>query len=113
MLSLKVIDKHGKVLFSEKGKEQIDCIYNGEFSDGCRIRIDSTESEYIAVLFDETLKESIIYIPNQKFIYEIFKQYSGICFDEKAFVGENHRLKVRIPSDEEIYGYRNISRYIA
>ncbi len=109
MLSLKVIDKQGKVLFSEKGKDQIDCIYHGEFHDGECIRVDSTESEYIEVSFDETLKESIIYIPHQKFVYEILKQYNGICFDEEAFGGNSHRLIVRIPSEAELYGYRNIS----
>lgn len=109
MISLKVIDKDGKELFCQKGKTEIDCVYEGEFSEGDVIRVETNDGEYIAVKLDETLMESIVFVPSQKFVYEIHKEYSGICFDENAFMGESHRLKARIPSDEEIYGERNIA----
>ena len=108
ILQLKVLDKQGKVLFSQKEATEIDGIYPAEFQEGDCIRIDVTESEYLAICLDETLKESIVYVPAGKLVYPIHKEYNGFCFDNDAFLGGEHKLKVRIPTDEEIYGYRNI-----
>ena len=109
MISLKVIDKDGKELFYQKGKTEIDCIYEGEFSEGDTIRVETNDGEYLAVKLEETLKESIIYVPSQKFVYEIHKEYNGLSFDNNAFMGDSHRLMARVPNDEEIYGERNIA----
>jgi len=109
MISLKIINKQGKELFSQKGNTEIDCVYYGEFQVGDSIRIDVTESDYLSVCLDDTLKESLIYVPGGKFVYPIHKEYNGFCFADNAFMGEEHRVKVRIPAEEEIYGYRNIA----
>jgi len=109
MISIKVIDKQGNELFYQKGKTEVDCVYEGEFSEGDVIRVETNEKEYIALRLDETLEESIIFAPNQKFIYEIHKEYNGLSFSEDAFSGTSHKLFARVPEDEEIYCERNIA----
>ena len=109
MISIKVIDKDGKELFFQKGKDTVDCIYEGEFSEGDVIRVETNDGEFLAVKLDETLEESIIFAPGKKFVYEIHKEYNGLSFDENAFMGDSHRLMARVPEDEEIYSERNIA----
>jgi len=106
MLRLSIIDKDKSVLAETKG-EKIDFTYNGEYGEGDKIVV-KADCEYIAVQFDETLAESIVYIPSMSMEYEIpfGKLLDG--YAPGAFSGNTHQIKVYEPCDEVKYGYRNL-----
>ena len=108
MITLKILDKNRKTKFLEKGSI-IDALYSSEYQQGDRIVLELENIFYAALKLDDTLSESIVYCPNGRFVFDVPVNLSGICYSDKAFRGSEHRLKVREPSDEEIYGYRKIS----
>ena len=108
MIEFKIINQHNKFLFGEKGMS-IDCIYNGEYQEGDKIVIHKSDTEFLAVQFDEALQESIIYIPSSSFEFEIPFGDLMRGYAENAFSGTCHHIRVREPEEDEIYTMRNIS----
>ena len=109
MLTLKIINTEGTVVFERKGMS-IDACYEGKLNPGDKIRISLDNCEFIAVQLDPTLRESIVWVPNKSFEFIVptdFQRRS--CYNPDAFQGDVHPLRVREPEDEELYGYREIS----
>ncbi len=109
MLTLKVLNKNKEVLSEEKGKD-ITLSYNGVYEEGDHIRVSSSIDKFIAVKFDETLNESIIFIPGKSFEFTIpMENVRKGCYGEEAFGGDSHIIRAREISEEEMYSYRKIS----
>ena len=108
MIEFKIVSQHNNFLFGEKGMS-IDCIYNGEYQEGDKIIIHKSDTEFLAVQFDEALQESIIYIPSSSFEFEIPFGDLMQGYAENAFSGTCHHIRVREPEEDEIYTMRNIS----
>lgn len=108
MIILKVTDCKNHVKFLKSGG-RIDAVYIGEYQEGDRIILEIENTFHAAVRLDDTLSESMVYCPNGRFVFEIPLKNAGKCYSYEAFSGSAHRLRVREPSDEEIYSYRNVS----
>jgi len=109
LLRLNILGKDGSV-FSESLGSEITLSYDKEFSEGDKIRVSSNTDRFIAVQFDETLDESIIYIPGKSFEFPIpFGRLLNAGYSPGAFRGNSHIIKARELTDEEIYSYRKIS----
>lgn len=108
MLILKILDKEKNVLAKQIGTE-ISFSYDKAYCEGDVIRIESKIDTYISVQFDETMAESVIYIPNKSFNFEIPFGKQLVGFDANAFSGQTHKISAKELSDEEIYSYRKIS----
>ena len=109
MLTLKILNKDKEVLALEKGKN-ITLTYNNEYQSGDYIRVESSMDKYIAVKCDETLAESIIFIPGKSFEFAIpAERVRKGCYGEEAFSGEKHIISAREIEEEEFYSYRKIS----
>ena len=107
MIELLVINKEKEILMQEKA-QKIDCIYSGEYREGDKIVIRKKDTDFLAVQLDELLAESIIYVPSSTVEFEIpFGDLKG-GYDENAFSGNAHRIKVR-ESGDEAYALRNIA----
>ena len=90
--------------------EKIDAVYENEYRFGDTIEVKISDSEYAALRLDETLKESIVYLPDKSFVFTVpFDNVREAGYDENAFSGASHKISVRIPEDEEIFSYRIIS----
>ena len=109
MLTLKVLNKNREVLAEEKGKN-IAFNYGKEYQDGDYIRVESSIDKFVSVKFDDTLQESIIYIPGKSFEFPIPSPAVRTgCYGEEAFAGSNHTICAREIEEEEFYSYRKIS----
>lgn len=109
MLTLKVLNKNKEVLSSAQGKS-ISLNYDALYNEGDSIRVGSNTDTFIAVKFDETLEESIIYCPGKSFEFAIpAKAVLEGCYAPEAFAGDTHIICAREISDEEAYSYRKIS----
>ena len=109
ILKLKILSDAGEVKFKAFG-EEIDERFTGEYEEGDKIRVELFDGEFLKLSLDETLKESIIYVPDGVFEFPIpFGNERASCYDKAAFSGDSHRLRAAEPSESEIYGEREIS----
>ena len=108
MIELKILDQYNNFLFGQKGMS-VDCIYNAEYKKGDKIVINKPDTDFLVLQLDETLAESIIYVPSSSFEFEI--PFGNLLqgYDKKSFSGSCHRIKVREPEEDDLYAVRNIS----
>ncbi len=108
MLEIKIIDKSGKEKFSYKAAE-INTVYSGEYCEGDKIVIRKADTEYLKIQLDKTLAESIIFSPLSTIEFPVPTGELKNGYDDNAFSGDSHIIKISEPSDEEKYGVRKIS----
>ncbi len=109
ILKLKILSETGEVKFKAFG-EEIDERFSGEYAEGDKIRVELFDGEFLKLSLDETLKESIIYVPDGVFEFPIpFGNERASCYAKEAFAGDSHRLRAKEPTEAEIYGEREIS----
>lgn len=108
MIQIKIIDANGTEKFSAKDTT-IDVVYEGEYNEGDKIVISKTDTEYLSVKLDDTLAESLIFVPISTFEFPIPFGELKKGYDDKAFMGNCHRIKIYEPEDEVKYGLRKIS----
>ena len=109
IINLKLLNEKGECKFKAYG-EEIDVRYNGEYELGDKWRIDTDYAEYVKIKLDETMCESIIYLPDKTFEFKIpFDNERKSCYAPEAFAGDSHRVVCSEPTDAEIFAEREIS----
>ena len=109
MLYLKILDKDKKIKFSIKGTN-IKQVYDGTFCEDDEITVRLDGVNYLAVQFDENLKESFVYVPNKYFKFTIpSKRELQMAYPPNTFSGDKHLISAREITEEEFYTIRNIS----
>ena len=109
ILKLKVISSSGEVKLKAFG-EEIDVRFSGEYEEGDKIRVELFDGDFVKLALDETLAESLVYVPDGVFEFPIpFGNERASCYAKEAFSGDSHRLRASEPTEAEIYGEREIS----
>ena len=109
IINLKLISEGGDVKFKAYGDE-IDEVYHGEYAEGDRWRVELPDSEFVRIRLDDTLAESIVYVPDGTFDFAVpFGYERAACYGPDAFVGDTHRVRVSEPCEADIYAEREIS----
>ena len=109
IINLKLLRENGDVKFKAYGNE-IDEHFVGEYEHGDKFKIELCDGAFVALRLDETMKESILYLPDGTFEFAIPEgRELACCYHRDAFRGGDHRICVREPSEAEIYGERLIS----
>ena len=99
----------GEVKFKAYG-EEIDVHYSGEYEPGDKIRVELCDGEFVKLRLDQTLLESLVYVPDGVFEFLIpFDTERVSCYAPGAFSGDDHRIICAEPTEAEIYGERCIS----
>ena len=108
ILNLKLISA-GDVKLKAYGAE-IDVCYNATYQPGDKIRIELLDGDFLKLQLDKTLAESIVYVPDRIFEFEIPSERElKACYAPGAFSGDSHRIRCSEPTEAEIYGEREIS----
>lgn len=109
MLNLKILDSKGNVKLAKKGSA-LQFTYDEVWEVGDKIKVLLDGCDFISVKLDDTLRESIVYLPSRSFEFVIPNESEQLaCYNKNAFKGNKHNIMVREVEDEEIYGYRNIA----
>ena len=109
IINLKLLRENGDVKLKAYGTE-IDERFAGEYEPGDKFRIELCDGSFVAMKLDESLLESIVYVPDGTFEFVIpMDRELAACYHPTAFRGDSHRITVREPSEAEIYGERLIS----
>ena len=92
IINLKLLNDKGEVKFKAYGAE-IDTRYNCEYEEGDKWRVELCDSDYCKIALDETMAESIIYVPDRIFEFKVpFGSERIACYGEAAFSGDSHRV---------------------
>ena len=109
MINLKIIRENGDVRMKAYGTD-IDVRFTEEYEEHDKIRVELCDGEFVKLRLDDTLAESIVYVPDGVFEFEIpFGKERRACYAPGAFDGADHRLRVSEPDEAEIYADRKIS----
>lgn len=109
IINLKLLRENGDVKFKAYGTDIDEC-FAGEYEAGDKFRVELCDGEFVKIKLDETLAESIIYVPDGIFEYDVpFDKERKAGYHPDAFAGESHRIRVSEPSEAEIYSERLIS----
>ena len=109
MITFKVKNKEKEVKF-EYTNSSINICLDGELSSGDILCASSDWSNFLKIQFDETLKESIVYLPNKVFEFTVPDECEIIkCYGQEAFKSDTHKIKISEPNEEEVYSYRLLS----
>ena len=85
-MKLRILDKNNNELFVKQGLK-IDCTYEGEYSVG-------DNCYFFKVQLDSALKETVVYAPSGSFEYRIPIEVLERIYEEGAFSGTEHRIRV-------------------
>ena len=107
-MKLRILDKNNNELFVKQGLK-IDCTYESEYSAGDKIYISANNCYFFKIQLDSALKETVVYAPSGSFEYRIPTEVLERIYEEGAFAGTEHRIRVSEATDKEAYGERNIS----
>ena len=109
IINLKLLRENGDVKFKAYGNE-IDEHFHGEYEPNDKFRIELCDSKFIKIRLDESLAESIVYVPDGvfEFIVPVGKELKA-CYAPGAFAGDDHRICCSEPDEAECYGDRLIS----
>ncbi len=109
IINLKLIRANGDVKFKAYGDE-IDERFEGEYEDGDKWRAELCDSEFVKLCLDDSLAESIVYVPDGVFEFLVPRDRElTSCYAPGAFSGDSHRVRCSEPTEAEIYGDRLIS----
>ena len=109
IINLKLLRENGDVKFKAYGTD-IDERFLGEYEEGDKFRVELCDGEFVKIRLDDTLAESIVYVPDGIFEYAIpFGKERKAGYHPDAFGGEDHRIRVAEPTEAEIYAERKIS----
>ncbi len=108
IINLKLLRENGDVKFKAYGTE-IDERFLGEYEPGDKFVIE-LESEFVKLRLDETLAESLVYVPDGIFEYMVpFDRERQAGYHPTAFLGDSHRIMASEPTEAEIYEERLLS----
>ena len=107
ILELKIVNKNGDELLYQKG-ESIKAEYFSTYNEGDKIVLKTKMCDFVEVKFDETMPESIVFVPGSGFEFEI--PFGGLMagYSPEAFSGEKHIISAK-EADEYAYEARNIA----
>ena len=108
MIKLEIVNADNKVLSSIEG-DRIDFTYRNVYMPGDRIIITKKDTDFLSVKLDSTLKESIVFTESSKIEFSIPFGELKQGYDELAFSGNNHKISVYEPDENQKYGLRNIA----
>ncbi len=109
IINLKLIAENGDVKFKAYG-EEIDERFSGEYAEGDKFRLELDFGGFVKMKLDETMAESIVYVPDGTFEFAVpFGYERRACYGPDAFVGDSHRIIASEPTEAEIYAERNIA----
>ncbi len=110
MLKVKIINQKGNELFIGEAQENACCIYNFPYQDGDWMIVDcDKKGGYYKIRLEDTMMESIVFVPGTTLIYHIPPIQQRLNYSPKSFYGDCHIITVTEASEEEIYVRRNLA----
>ena len=99
-------------LIAENDQEVFLALKNHVYEQGEYFLLELSEDElYVWVQMDDALEPSLIYVPEGEWRYDVVLDESlRRAYSPKIFTGARHYIRAWLPTEQEIYCYRNLAR---
>lgn len=110
-VKLSILNQEDTVLVEKNIQERGYLFYESTYQEGDKIQLELDDAEqFVKVKIDDAMAESIIFISGKTWTFELPSQQNlKNAYPINAFAGEKHYISVSIPSEEEVYAYRNLA----
>lgn len=110
MLRIRVLDANNSVLTETSFEEKGYLYYEDAYQAGDKIQLETDQAGlFLKARLDDALPETLVYLAGSSWTYAIPSETNKAAYPPMAFQGEQHYLSVAIPSEEEVYAYRNVA----
>lgn len=109
-LSLGILNKNNETLAYIKDNKEVNLVYNKAYEEGDKIVITVSKPEvHLHIQVDDALGDSLVYVTQNRIIYEIPFGTKRLSMSPKVFTGSMHLLYARVAEEKELGNYRNLS----
>lgn len=109
-LSLKIVRADDTTVCEASGTGEVHMVFEGEYQEGDKIVLESAEKNlHLMVQVDDALGSALVYITENKIVYEIPFHEQKVCYSPKVFSGSCHYLSARLATEAETGAYRNLA----
>ena len=107
MIICRIKDKNGNIKREYK-EEQIDVIYEEPYESGDRAEV-VFDSDFLRITFDESQKESMVYVPEHRLTYEFPYGDRLLAYDKGSWEKNYHRIFIREVDEKEAYQTKELA----
>jgi hypothetical protein len=112
-LTLAVKNSIGKIKKEVLQEEYVNLVFEEEYQEGDTITFLTNKiNEYYVIQIDEGMRESLVYITTNEFVYTIPFGEKKVSYSPNSFSGKRHLISVRTALDSEISTYRNLAENV-
>ncbi|MBU3191016.1 carbohydrate-binding protein [Clostridium bowmanii] len=112
-ITIEVKDEFNTTISKISGIKEISLVHLEEYKLGDKICFTNfSANKYLVINVDDEMSESLIYMPGNTLEYKILFDDDAVPYSPETFKGKRHTIKMRIASEEEIYGYRNLANNV-
>lgn len=109
-LTLLVKNRSGEIKAEATQEEYVNLVLKEMYQEGDKIVFHTNQiNEYYVIQVDDAMRESLVYITTNEFVYTIPFGEKKISYSPKAFNGNIHLISARRAMDSEIHTYRNLA----
>lgn len=110
MFKLKVQDHRGYTRLSSAEGGSISLLYPASYQPGDKIAIECAASPcHCVIQLEDSLPQALVYLANRENWYSIPHGDDLLVFSPRSFCGENHLIRARAATPEEIGLRRNLA----
>ncbi len=107
-LKLSILDKNNDVKNTFSAENELFAVYEGEYTEGDRIKLESDESAFVKVKLDDCMEESFGFLTGP-YDFPIPFNEKKMSYDPKSFTGSRHYLYARCASESEKSVEKNLA----
>lgn len=110
-LQVAILNENNDVLVEKEIQERGYLFYEKKYEDGDKVMLTLDQAgQFVKVKIDDAMAETIIFVKGKTWTFEIPSEKNiKVSYPTYAFAGEKHYLSFGIPSEEEVYAYRNLT----
>lgn len=106
-----ITNDKNEVIMEKQIQERGYLFYDKAYNEGDKITLTLDQAgQFVKVKIDDAMAETILFIKGTTWTFEIPSEKNiKVSYPSYAFAGENHYLSFSIPSEDEVYAYRNLT----
>jgi len=111
--SITVVSGRGEIRAFANGHDEVILAWEGSYMPEDRIEFAFPETKaFYIVRVDDSMDEALVYMTEQKLVYEVPFEERKASYNPKAFTGERHYLTLRRARAFEVGQYRNLAKNV-
>jgi len=107
VITCKIKDLDGNIK-AEYKEEQVDVIYEAPYEPGDKAEV-IFDSNFVTVTFDESQKESMVYVPEHRLVYEFPYGDELLAYDKGSWEKNSHHIMIREVDEEKACEERELA----